>query len=369
MSSRWADIDLGAIGHNLRHVALLQPFGTRVIAVVKANAYGHGAIPVARAAIRAGAFGLAVSTLGEARELLEAGEGELDRLLVLGGLTPADAPQAATTGCAVMVHRADVAAALDAAARAAGRVLPVHLKVDTGMSRLGCAPSEALDLARFIAGAAGLRLAGIFTHFASSESDEAMTRAQARVFESVVATLRDAGIDPGLRHASNSGGALRHPELSLDAVRVGIAMYGYHPGGERYEGLRPALALRALVTHVKTVAPGTVVGYGGTWRAERASCIATAGIGYADGVMRARSGRGEVLVRGARAPLVGRVSMDAITLDVTGIAGVEVGDVATVIGEDGSQRIAADETAEWSGTVSYEILTAIGSRVERRYSE
>lgn len=365
---RWAEIDLEAIRHNLRHVALLQPAGTHVIAVVKADAYGHGALPVAHAALTAGAYGLAVSTLEEAAELLEAGEGDHDRVLVLGGLTPAAAPRAAEVGCAVMCHRLDVARALAAAARAAGRRLPVHLKVDTGMGRLGCTPEEAPELAHAIATAEGLRLAGTFTHFAAAESDEAMTRRQAERFKAVVDAIRGAGVDPGLRHAGNSGAGLRLPGLALDAIRVGIALYGYDPGGEP-AGLRPALSLRALVTHVKDVPAGATIGYGATWRAERPSRIATVAVGYADGVMRARSSRGDVLVRGRRAPVAGRVSMDAITIDVTGVPGVEVGDTATLIGADGEERITADDVGRWSGTLAYEVLTGIGRRVERRYSE
>lgn len=367
MSDRWADVDLGAIAHNFRHLSLLAP-GARVIAVVKANAYGHGAVPVAHAALGSGAWGLAVSTLTEARQLLEAGEGEHARILALGGLVPAEATEAADVGCAVMCHSVELARALDAAARARGRVLPVHLKVDTGMSRLGCAPAEAVGLARVIANAAGLRLAGTFTHFASSESDEAMTRRQAELFESVLAGLRDAGIDAGLRHISNSGGVLRYPDLALDAIRLGISLYGYDPGGGAGPGLEPALAVRALVTHVKTIPPGTAVGYGATWRAQRPSRIATVSIGYADGVMRSRSNRGHLLVRGGRAPLVGAVSMDAVTLDVTDLDSVQTGDTATVIGRDGPERITADDVAEWSSTNAYEVLTAVGSRVERRHS-
>lgn len=343
-------------------MAAAQPDGAAVIAVVKAQGYGHGAIPVARAALEAGAWGLAVSTLEEASELR--GLCGDDRILALGGLLPEDAGDAMRAGCAVMCHRFDVARALAAAAAAAGMTLPVHLKVDTGMGRLGCAPPEAVDLARAIAGSGSLRLAGTFTHFASSDSDPHMTRAQHALFLEVLAAMEAAGIDPGLRHAANSGGALRHPELTLDAVRAGIALYGCEG-----EGLKPALALRATVTHVKDVPPGATVGYGATWRAPGPSRVATVALGYADGVMRARSNRGAAIIRGRRAPLIGRVSMDATTFDVTGIGGVSVGDVATFIGAGGAERITAEEVAEWSGTISYEVLTAIGLRVERRYRE
>lgn len=362
MSRRWAEIDLSAIRDNVAAVAAGLPPGTRLIAVVKADAYGHGALPVGRAALEAGAWGLAVSTLAEAAQLV--GLLARDRILVLGGLVPEDAAAAADLGVAVMGHRLDLARALAGAAAGRGVRLPVHLKVDTGMSRLGCRPEEALQLARLITESGSLRLAGTFTHFACSDTDEAFTRAQAGRFQAVLSELTGAGIDPGLRHAGNSSAALRYPDLGLDAVRVGIALYGCES-----DRVRPALALRALITHVKTVPPGAAVGYGATWRAERETVVATAALGYADGVLRARSNRGHVLVRGRRAPLIGRVSMDATTLDVTGIPGVSVGDVATFIGADGGERITAEQVGAWSETISYEVLTGIGGRVERHYSE
>jgi len=203
----------------------------------------------------------------------------------------------------------------------------------------------------------GLRLAGTMTHFAAADVDAAFTRLQFARFERVLAGL---GVDPGLRHCAGSAAALRHPEMALDAVRVGIAMYGCE-----WREARPALALRADVTRVHEVARGGSVGYGRTWVAPRASRVATVAIGYEDGVMRSRSGRGELVVGGRRTPLLGRVSMDAISVDVSEVEGVRPGDPATVIGEG----ISAEEVAEWSGTISHEVFTALGRRVERRYSE
>jgi alanine racemase len=278
-------------------------------------------------------------------------------ILVMGGLTVEQAQAAAAGGWCVAVSTRELATALAEAAE----LVPVHLKIDTGMGRFGCPPQGALALARFIDQAPGLRLAGTWTHFASSESDDAMTRRQFALFTE---TLKTFDIDPGLRHACNSMGAYNHPEFALDAVRCGIAAYGCE-----WPDTKPVLALRSVVTHVKTVDAGATVGYGATWKASEKTMVATVAIGYADGVHRARSNRGEVLVRGRRAPLVGTVSMDAITLDVTGVPGVRVGDVATLIGADGDERITAEEVGEWSGTISYEVLTSLGSRVERRYSE
>lgn len=329
------------------------PKGTHLYAVVKAGGYGHGAVQVARAAVDGGATGLAVATLEEAREL--AGLLPGGQVLVMGGLTIAQAGSAAATGCAIAVSSRELAAAL--ADR--DEVVDVHLKIDTGMGRFGADPADAPALARFIAESDALRLAGTWTHFASSESDEAMTRAQFERFTHVVGAL---GVDPGMRHACNSAATRLYPQFAMDAVRCGIAIYGCD-----WPGLQPALSLRSVVTHVKTVGKGATVGYGATWRAPGKARIATVAIGYADGVHRARANRGEVLVRGRRAPLIGMVSMDAITLDVTDVPDVAVGDVATLIGHDGGELITAEQVGGWSNTISYEVLTSIGPRVERRY--
>ena len=354
-SLRWADIELGAVRVNCERILAHVPKGSQLLAVVKAGGYGHGAVPVARAAIDGGATGLAVATLEEAHAL-----GELvrtEQILVMGGLTIAQAPAAASGGWSIGVSGRELAAAL----AQSGDAGPVHLKIDTGMGRFGCPPEEAPALARFIHESKGLRLGGTWTHFASSDSDDEMTRAQ---FGRFIAALEAFDVDPGMRHACNSVGALRHPEFALDAVRCGIAIYGCE-----WPGTQPALALRSVVTHVKTVEAGATVGYGATWKAPDKRRVATVAIGYADGVHRARANRGHVLVRGTRAPLIGMVSMDAITLDVTDVPGAKVGDVATLLGADGDERITADEVGEWSNTISYEVLTSIGPRVDRRYSE
>jgi len=320
---------------------------------VKAGGYGHGAIRAARAALDGGATHLAVATLAEAREL--GGLVPAEHILVMGGLTLADAPAAATSGCSIAVSRLDFARALGESSE----VVPVHLKIDTGMGRFGCAPEEAPALARFIDESAGLRLAGTWTHFACADTDAAMTRLQFERFTNALATL---DIEPGLKHVCNSAGARHFPEYALDAVRCGIALYGCE-----WTGSAPALALKSVITHLKTVERGATVGYGSTWRARDRARVATVAIGYADGVHRMRSNRGHVLVRGRRAPLIGTVSMDAITVDVSDIDGVELGDVVTLIGQDGEEKISAEEVGRWSGTISYEVLTSLGRRVEIVY--
>jgi alanine racemase len=255
-----------------------------------------------------------------------------------------------------MCYSEEMLVALESAV-APGTRLPVHLKIDTGMGRLGCAPEAAPCLASRIAGSPLLRLAGTMTHFASSEDDPEYTRGQ---FERFQAALARFDVDPGIRHASNSGAVLRHPEMALDAVRPGLAVYGFVG-----EGLRPALALRAVVTRVHELARGESVGYGHAWTARRRSRIATVAIGYEDGVMRSRGSRGAVVLRGRRAPVVGRISMDALTVDVTDLPDVATVDVATLIGDG----ITAAEVAEWSGTISHEVLTSIGNRVTRTYPD
>jgi len=331
------------------------PKGTKLFAVVKAAGYGHGAVPVAHAALEGGATGLAVATLEEAAQIR--GLVDPEQILVMGGLVASQARAAAATGFSITVSNRELAEAL----AASERPVPVHLKIDTGMGRFGCAPEDAPALAQYIDESRGTRLAGTWTHFAKAESDEAMTRRQ---FELFMDTISRLGVSPGMRHACNSAGALNHPDFALDAVRCGISIYGCE-----WPGTKPALALRSLVTHVKTVEKGATVGYGSLWQAPGQARVATVAIGYADGVLRARANRGHVLVRGRRAPLIGMVSMDAITLDVSDVPGVQVGDTATLIGRDGDQVITAEEVAEWSNTISYEVLTGIGPRVERRYSE
>jgi alanine racemase len=293
-----------------------------------------------------------VVTLEEAAEVRDLLPPE--RILVLGPLLPEDAPEAAAAGYALGVSSLQLARAL--AAASGGRTVPVHLKLDTGMGRYGAEPGEFAKTARFVANNPGLELAGTWSHLATSDSDPGFAQVQLERFLAASEGL------PGLRHLANSRGVLNHPEMALDAVRVGIAMYGCED-----PGLEPALQLRARVAQVRTVPAGAAIGYGRTWTALAPARIATVTIGYADGVHRARANRGDVLVRGRRVPLVGAVSMDSITLNVTAVPEVEAGDAATLIGADGGERIRAEEVAGWSGTISYEVLTAIGPRVARAY--
>lgn len=338
----------------MRRLRELAGEASRLFAVVKANGYGHGAVDVARAAIDAGAYGLAVVTIDEAIELR--GVAEAGRILVMGPILPDEAAGAAESGFALTCSTPAQARALGEAA--GSRTVPVHVKVDTGMSRYGALPQELDEIFAVLRTSGGLTLAGIWTHLATADSDAGFSRQQFQ------ALLDRAPAGPAIRHVANSTALIRHPEMALDGVRVGIAMYGCEDAR-----MEPVMTLRARVGQIKEIAGGASVGYGRSWVATRPSRIATVTIGYADGVHRARSNTGEVLIRGRRAPQIGRVSMDSLAADITGIPDVAVGDAVTIFGRDGEQTISAEEVAAWSGTISYEVLTSVGTRVRRVYQE
>jgi len=331
------------------------------MAVVKADAYGHGAAMVARAAVEAGASGLGVATLDEGVQLRRAGIGAA--ILVLGHAVAEEAERAVAHDLAVAVFQMEVARALSQAASRVGRRARVHLKIDTGMGRLGIAPGDALSLARALAGLDGILLEGCFTHFATAdERDLAFARAQLEQFRAVLRQLEEAGVSAGVRHAANSAAAMALPESHLDLVRAGIALYGILPAphlGGRIP-LRRVMRLRARVPPVKQVPPGATIGYGRVYRAERARTIATLPVGYADGYPRLLGARGEVSLRGQRLPVAGRISMDQCTIDAGNLA-VRVGDEVEFWGED----VPVEEVADRAQTIAYEILTGVSPRVPR----
>jgi alanine racemase len=365
----YAEIDLAAIAANVGLARRLAGPGVEVMAVVKADAYGHGAVPVAGTALEAGATWLGVAIPEEAIPLRMAGM--TCRILVLGPISPAQADLVAAYRLDQCVCDLAQAEALDRAARAHGRKLSLHLKVDTGMGRVGLRPREVRGVAEKIAGLPSVRLAGLMTHFAESEAeDPAFAREQLARFAEVTHELRGAGIAVPLRHASNSGALLHLPEARLDLVRPGIMLYGYHPRGRQQvadPGLRPALRLRTAISQIQTVTRGESVSYGRTFVAPRDLRVATLPVGYADGVGRLLSNRGQVLIRGRRVALIGRVCMDMVMVDVTDLSDVRLGDEAVLIGRQGAEEISADEVAEAQGTISYEILSGIGPRVPRVY--
>lgn len=365
-----AEVDLGAIAANVQLACRLAGPGVQVMAVVKADAYGHGAVPVASTALSAGAAWLGVAIPEEAIPLRVAGL--TSRILVLGPIAPEQADLVAAYDLDQCVCDLAQAEALDRTARAHRRTLSLHLKVDTGMGRVGLRPREVRGVAEKIAGLPSVRLVGLMTHFAEAEADPPdFAREQLARFAEVVRGL--SAVPQGgvlLRHAANSAGLLCLPEARLDLVRPGIMLYGYHPrgrGGLPESRLRPALRLRTAISQVQTVARGDSISYGRTFVAPRDLRVTTLPLGYADGLGRLLSNRGQVLIGGRRVPIVGRVCMDMTMVDATDLPDVRVGDEAVLIGRQGEEEISADEVAELQGTISYEILSRIGPRVPRVY--
>ncbi|GBD14802.1 Alanine racemase [bacterium HR25] len=356
----WAEIDLDALASNVQALKR-RVQGAQLLAVVKANAYGHGAVGVARAALQAGADGLAVICLEEAEELRRAGVEA--PILVMGASHPRQARRLVELRVTPTVADREMALALARAAHEVGTVQPVHIKVDTGLNRYGLRPQEAIALAESLREVGALKVEGLFTHFASAEEgDKTFTLAQYRAFLTVARRLDWVP----MRHVSNTATILDMPEMSLEMVRPGIGLYGYSPRGiGDSAGLRPVLSLKSRLLRLTRLKPGESVSYGRTWRAQRPSTIGLVACGYADGLPRLLSNRGWVLVRGRRVPIVGRICMDMCMVDVTEVPGVQIGDEVVIIGKQGMEQITADEIAEACGTISYEILCGIGLRVPR----
>lgn len=360
----WAEIDVAAARDN---AALLHRMcaPARLCAVVKANGYGHGAVDIARAALEGGAEWLAVALVEEGVELRDAGISA--PILLLSQPSPDGVEEAVLQGLTPTLYRLDGVDAAERAAASQQRVAAVHLKVDTGMHRVGVDPTEVLVLARRIASSTHLALEGLYTHFpvADEHDQDDFTAAQVDQLEKVRSELAAAGIEPPLVHASNSAGALSHPTSRLDLVRCGLALYGYSPRGD-VPGLRPVMSLRARVAHVQHLQAGERISYGRRYAMPAAGTVATVPLGYADGVPRALSAAGgEVLIGGRRRPIAGTVTMDQLMVDCGPAADVAIGDDVVLIGQQGDERIGADEWAERLGTITWEILCGIGPRVPR----
>jgi len=359
----WAEVDLDAVARNIR-LLKGQANGAALMAVVKANAYGHGAVTVARAALAAGAGRLGVICVDEGEQLRRAGIGA--PILVMGHTPATDAARLVDLSLTATVASRETAEALAGAAAQRGVRLAVHLKVDTGLNRYGLTPADALALADWLRDVPSLEVEGLFTHFASAdEADKGYTLDQYGRFRQVAEQLDWVPI----RHVSNTASLLDMPELSLEMVRPGLGIYGLYPPGEvrRDLGLVPALSLKSRIVRLTALALGDPVSYGRTWRAARPSLIGLVMCGYADGLPRSLSNRGCALVRGRRAPIVGRVCMDMCMVDVTDVPDAATGDEVVLIGCQGEEQIGADEVAELAGTISYEILCAISARVPRLY--
>jgi alanine racemase len=358
----WIEVDHLAIRSNLAALRARAP-GSEVIAVVKANAYGHGDVAVARTLVAAGVERLAVATVDEGLRLRDAGIAA--PIVVLWSIGPAEASAVADARLEPIVYDARSIELLEAAG--VEHPIRVHLKVDTGLGRQGAAPDDAVELAARIAASRRLDLAGTMSHLAVPGEDDAYTDVQLLRLARVLDSMRSAGIDPGLVHVSATGGLLAGATDGARAIRPGLALYGLQPAwaADLRTELRPALSLKALPLRIFDLPAGEAVGYGLRFRTERDTRIATLGIGYGDGWPRAHANNGFALVRGRRVPIVGAISMDGLTVDVGEVPGVTYGDEFVLIGEQEGERITADDVAEERRTINYEVTTALRERLPR----
>lgn len=373
----WAEIDLDAAAHNFRAVRQAVNPGSKVCCVVKADAYGHGAVRMAQEYESLGADWFAVSNLEEALQLRLSG---ITRPVLVLGFTPAEeARSLAEHNISQCVYSSEYAEALSGCAQAAGVTVNIHVKIDTGMSRLGFyfqdidRDGDALQQVKRVCTLPGLHPEGIFTHFAVSDGGvdgDAFTMRQFGCFKELIEALQREGITFELRHCANSAAIFDYSLSHFDMVRAGIVIYGLYPSADlrHRPGLRPVLSLRSVVSHVKTLKAGATVSYGRDFTADREMTVATIPVGYADGYPRRLSpGGAQVLIHGRRCPILGRICMDQLMADVSALDSVKIGDVVTLIGRDGEEEILADELAACEGTINYEVVCGLSKRVPRVY--
>lgn len=376
-SRAWLEIDLDAIGHNTQEIRRLTSQKAEIIGVVKADGYGHGAVEVSKCILERGVTRLAVSQLDEAIQLRQ--HGITAPILLLSDLEPDRTETMLAYDVAQIVFTQEFAETISKKAVQAGKIAKIHIKLDTGMGRVGFRAEDpaAIDRILAIGKLPGLCIEGIFTHFAVSDGDSdeenAYTRHQFALFTQVCDTLAARGLDIPFRHVANSAAILRYPEMHLDGVRAGIILYGFHPSGvtRACGDLRPAMTFKARLTSVKTVPEGTSLSYGCTYTTKRESIIATVPVGYADGYFRALSNKARVLIGGQYAPICGRVCMDQFMVDVTDLVAagnmVSVGDEVVLMGRQGDLEISAEELAGLCDTINYEVICSPGKRVPKRY--
>jgi len=365
----WVEVDLAAIRHNVGTIKQFLGPNRHLWAVVKANAYGHGAVETAGAALEAGADGLAVSCLNEAAEL-RVDAGIRAPLLVLA---PGDPRAAAWMVRLHIVQTACYQPMVEALSKAAQRLdkpANVHLKVDTGMGRLGVLPEQAAEFARLITDLPGLQLEGLFSHLATAESDDpSYAQLQFERFNTVLRDLSAASITPGMRHLANSAAALRFPEMLFDGIRAGLLVYGIHPDAPDLAALdlHPAMTWKTRLSFLHRLPAGSSVSYGRTYVAERECSVGVLPLGYADGYPRHASNRSHVLLRGRMCPVIGAVCMDHLMIDASGVPDAEIDDEVILLGRQGNSAVTANQLAQWAGTVVHEVPTVIGRRVKRLY--
>ncbi len=373
----WAEIDLNAIAHNVLELRRITAPSARLMVAVKANAYGHGIIEVARQALESGADALGVARVDEGIRLRQAG---IDAPVLVFGYTPSsEAARLYEFDLIQTVYSYETARELSDTASSLNIKINIHLKVDTGMGRLGLLPDSrraapadrAVEEVKSIAGLSGLKLEGIFTHFATADwSDKSYAEKQFQIFSSFLDQLHKAGLQFSVKHAANSGAIIDMPQTHLDMVRAGISVYGLYPSDETDKNrikLLPVMSLKARIIHLKKVSAGFMVSYGITHKTKKPTTIATIPVGYGDGFSRLMSSRGHMLVHGQKAPIIGRICMDLTMLDVGHIPEVKIEDEVVVFGHQGNASITADEIAELTGTINYEVVTRISARVQRVY--
>ncbi len=358
----WVEIDLGAIRYNMRRFHELVGPDVQIMPSVKANAYGHGAAVVAPVFVQEGAERLLVATLQEAQQIRDIGA----RLHLIGAPLPEEIPAAVEMGLCLSIHEPDIARLISLEAVHQNRVAVVHLKIDTGMGRLGVLPEEVAEVAAFLHGLPGIELEGVFMHFADA-SDEAYSLLQLQRFKQAISILEEEGIHVPVRHASSSASAVLYPESHFDIIRPGAGLYGYQSPGwlrQRFP-LRPVMSWKCIVVQVKDYPEGSHLGYNRTFTTRRPTKVAVLPVGYADGYVREFSNRAQVLIRGRRAPIVGMISMDYAMADVTEFDDVTIGSEVTLLGKDGNDEITAEELSEHAGTIPYVVTTCIGHRIGR----
>jgi len=378
----WAEIDLKAISHNVSEMKRILSKNTRLMAVVKANAYGHGVLEVAGQALFSGADALGVARISEAIQIRKGG---IDAPILIFGHTPqALAVSLIDYDLTQAIWSYETAVTLSDIARSCNAKIKTHINIDTGMGRLGVMPcdltrpsdpvyilKEAVNLVEAVCRLPGIDVEGVYTHFASAdEADKTAAIRQFKIFSEFLARLKQKGIEFKIRHAANSAAIIDMPETHLDMARAGIAIYGYYPSGSvnsRKISLRPALTLKSRIIHLKTVGAGFKVSYGGTEETAHPTTIATVSVGYADGYSRRLSSKGKMMIAGRLATVIGRVCMDQTMLNVGPLPDVRVGDEVVVLGSRENSPIAVDEIAKLLNTISYEILTGISHRVVRIY--
>jgi len=378
----WAEVDLDAYAHNITELRRIAGKGARLMAVVKADGYGHGAIEVAREALKSGAQNLGVARINEAVQLREAG---LQAPILIFGYTLPDLAQTLIRyDLTQTVYSFAAANSLSELAARHSKKIKVHIKVDSGMGRLGLMlnrpsagnpshrpPPNPIQEVLSISRLPGLMVEGIFTHFATADSaDKSYANRQLEGFLDFVNRLRRAGLTPPIRHAANSGALIDMPDSHLDMVRPGIATYGLYPSDEvnkSHVNLKPVMTLKSQIIHLKKVPAGFNISYGITHQTKKPTTIATVAVGYADGFRRLLSNRGHMLVHGQKVPIVGRICMDLTMLDVGSVPGVAIEDEVVVFGQDGNETITADEVASSLNTINYEIVSTITGRVTRVY--